>query len=540
MRKYFAGAFCLGLIVLSGACHPQRSKDLQGKLVGVVAKENARGRNDVYLQLEATLPDEDQKKIYFIDDFFLTYIIEQTYKVLLSDYVNQDVSSLEISLKLENVSLAAGTVNGRPVTFITRVERIWPDFPRSEESYLYQELNPGRPREDFYHRYLEVPLSYRRPAQGSFKLYYELCSDFDENKPTILIPIDGQRTFSQVGWADKYKKMFGLEFNTVIYEYRGMYCSRIPELDSRNIDWPRAYELLNSDNVVEDIERIRRDLLGDKKINILGGSGTAMIGLKYIARYPENVDRAFLMSFFKDARGSSEAGVAYFQRFLKKNNLEKVYDQAWQQPDVERAQLLFLIQRLLYYDENEVKELIRETSQGDFIRYKKYTRLLGTVDFFVRSIQKYKPWTVVFMYETNMPTGVEEKYDVNYPFLEIARPLLNIYAETPTYQEHLFDIKNLEKVTSEILLVGGTLDQVAPVSELVRIHRALPHSRLALFEAYHCLAAPQEARICRNDLANLFFLYGLDSSKLSEYLESSRAENKFIGFYDNSAGNSGN
>jgi len=502
MRKYFAGAFCLGLIVLSGACHPQRSKDLQGKLVGVVAKENARGRNDVYLQLEATLPDEDQKKIYFIDDFFLTYIIEQTYKVLLSDYVNQDVSSLEISLKLENVSLAAGTVNGRPVTFITRVERIWPDFPRSEESYL--------------------------------------CSDFDENKPTILIPIDGQRTFSQVGWADKYKKMFGLEFNTVIYEYRGMYCSRIPELDSRNIDWPRAYELLNSDNVVEDIERIRRDLLGDKKINILGGSGTAMIGLKYIARYPENVDRAFLMSFFKDARGSSEAGVAYFQRFLKKNNLEKVYDQAWQQPDVERAQLLFLIQRLLYYDENEVKELIRETSQGDFIRYKKYTRLLGTVDFFVRSIQKYKPWTVVFMYETNMPTGVEEKYDVNYPFLEIARPLLNIYAETPTYQEHLFDIKNLEKVTSEILLVGGTLDQVAPVSELVRIHRVLPHSRLALFEAYHCLAAPQAARICRNDLANLFFLYGLDSRKLSEYLESSRAENKFIGFYDNSAGNSGN
>jgi pimeloyl-ACP methyl ester carboxylesterase len=515
--------------MISNAWSTEQGATFQGRLVGVIAKEDSQDRNDIYLKLESTTGD---KEVYFVDDFFITFIIEQTYKVLLSDYVDRDVTSLGINLKLTKIAVAEGKVNGRSAVFIRSIERIFPNFLRSEDSYLYRELNPGQPKADFHHRYLEVPLTYRNPSKGTFKLYYELCSDFDESKPTILIPTDGQRTFSQVGWADKYKKMFNLDFNTVIYEYRGMYCSRIPELEGKNINWPLAYELLNSDNVVEDIERIRRDLLGDKKINILGGSGTAMIGLKYIAKYPEKVNRAFLMSFFKDARGSSEAGVAFFQRFLKENDLEKRYEQALKSPGVDKKQFLFLIQRLLYYDENEVKQMIIEASRHDLSRYRKYTKLLGTVDFFVRSVQKYKPWTVVFMYETNIPTALDDKFDVNYPFLEIARPLLKIYGETPAYQGHLFDIQNLKNVNTEILLVGGTLDQVAPISELVRIYQELPQAKLAVFEAYHCLAAPKEARNCRNKLANLFFLYGSDSRELIRYLEDSRPGNKFIKFYE--------
>lgn len=137
-----------------------------------------------------------------------------------------------------------------------------------------------------------MPVSYQNPDGETFLLYYELCSDFDESRPTVIIPTDAQRSLSQVGWADKYKEMFELEeYNTVTFEYRGMYASGIPEVSNPGLDWSRAYQILNSDNAVEDIERIRRDLMGDRQVFILGGSGTAMMGLKYISRYPQNVKK---------------------------------------------------------------------------------------------------------------------------------------------------------------------------------------------------------------------------------------------------------
>ncbi len=530
MKKRILFLFILSMVTFNMLFASYQQKhagctlNFEGQLVGVMLKENPKGRNDVCIKLLSTR----DKSIYFVDDFFIIFIIEQTYKVILSDYINKDVKSLNIGLRLENISVSKRKLNNKTVNFISKVERIFPRFPQSKNSYLYKELNPGLPKEDFYHRYVEVPVSYSDPSKGTFKLYYELCSDFDPKKPTVLIPTDGQRSLSQVGWADKYKKMFNLDYNTVTYEYRGMYCSKIEALEGKVVDWKLAYELLNSDNVVEDIERIRRDLLGERKINILGGSGTAMIGLKYIARYPEKVDRAFLMSFFKDAKGSSESCVLFFKNFLERNHLEKRYEMALKNPKIERTQLLFLIQRLLYFNEEEVKQMIIEISENNLSRYEKYTRLLGTVDFFIRSIQKYKPWTVVFMYETNIETSMEKKFDINYPFLKVAEPLRKIYGSSPQYKEHLFDIKNLKDVKTEILLVGGTLDQVAPLYELRRIHRELPESKLAIFEAYHCLQTPPEARECRNDLANLFFIYGYNSKKFIEYLKLSKQKCKFI------------
>ncbi|MBC7364258.1 MAG: alpha/beta fold hydrolase [Candidatus Aminicenantes bacterium] len=522
MKRLSLVLFNLALVVVAtvfsmnnfGLSH---SLNFEGRVVRVLPREISAERNDVCLELRSSKDDA----VYYVDDFFIIFIIEQTYKVLLSDYIKQDVEAVNINLKLEKITVRDRLINNKKVKYIVNVGKIFPRFPHSKQAYDYHEINPGVPEQDFYHRYIEVPLSYKDPARGTFKLYYELCSDFDVNKPTILIPTDGQRSLSQVGWADKYKKMFDLDYNTVTYEYRGMFCSKIKELGSKNIDWALAYEFLNSDNVVEDIESIRKDLLGEKQINILGGSGTAMIGLKYISKYPEKVRRAFLMSFFKDAQGSSEAGVMFFNNFLEKNNLREQYDRVLQNPRIEKTQLLFLIQRLLYFDQEEVKQLIIELDNNNLSRYHKYTRELGHVNFFVRSVQKYKPWTVVFMYETNLRTSQADLPDINYPFLRMAEPLIEIYGNSPARNAHLFDIQNLKNINTEILLVGGLLDQVAPITELERIHRELPNSKLAIFEAYHCLEAPPEARKTRNKLANLFFIYGHNSKEFLDYLTSS-------------------
>ncbi|GAB4180535.1 MAG: hypothetical protein Kow00108_16970 [Calditrichia bacterium] len=522
MKQWYA--FLIFLLLFTHYSWTQQ-KSLIGKIIEVIPKQSSTSGNDVFIKFKSL----NDTSIYLIDDFYTIYMIEYAHKILLEDYIHC-IDTMNIIVRFDNITKSARKVNGLKQTFITDWKKIYPKYPDTTLSFLYEEINPGIPEEDFYQRFITVPVSYKDSSRGTFKLYYELCSDYDPKKPTILIPTDGQRTLSQVGWADRYKKMFNLEYNTVTYEYRGMFCSKIPLIEKKGADWKTIYGILNSDNVVEDIERIRRDLLGDKPFYILGGSGTAMIGLKYIAKYPQNVKRAFLMSFFKDARGSSESGVMFFTNFLKENTLLDAFFKAIENPSVNKEHLLFLIQRLLYFNKEETKNLIIDVSQGDLNRYRKYTRMVGTVDYFIRSAQKYKPWTVVFMFETNIPTQLDKRLDINYPFLKMAEPLLSVFENPEEYKKRLFYIKNLETVNTEILLVAGTMDQVAPVSELKRIHNELPNSKLALFKAYHSLQAPEGARQCRNQMTNIFFKYGFNSDELENFLQKSKATSGFVGW----------
>lgn len=522
MRKYLLLFFFFNILL--GAVETEKDTlNFQGFIKKVIEKENSSDRNNIYLEL---ISSQDSSS-YYIDDFYLVFIIEQTHKFLLSDYIGEKFTP-EIQIKLENITVNTKNLKDSKANYISSMEKIFPDYPNSDASYLYSEINPGNPEENYYHRYIEVPISYQNPQKGTFKLYYELCSDFDKSKPTIIIPTDGQRSLSQVGWADKYKQRFNLKYNTVTYEYRGMYASDIPDINNKALEWETAYEILNSDNVIQDIERIRKDLLGDEKVFILGGSGTAMIGLKYVAQYPEKIKRAFLMSFFKDAQGSSESGVKYFKNFINENNLNEKYIYALENPKTRPVQLRFLLQRLLYFDKEKAKELIVELSEDKFDLYRKYTTMLGDVDFFTRSIQKYKPWSVVFMYETNINTTSYGIYDINHPFYEVANPIRKAFDQEHKSKQHLFNINNLENVNTEILLVGGKLDQVAPLNQLKIIHKELPNSKLAVFDAYHCLQSSDKSKEIRNKLANLFFENGYDSEKIKKYLNSAPAKEKFI------------
>lgn len=512
----FKKSLCIAVIFVTALQLLAKEQDsLKFQIQSIIKKASPCKKNDICLRLNAM---EDSTTI-ILDDLTAIFLIEYSHKLLFSDFIDKKLPAIEVVFK--NITTTKKQINGQEERVISSIEKINPHANGSDYFYDYQSLNPGIPEKNFYHRYVTVPVDYDNPELGNFDLYYELCSDYDETKPTIIIPTDGQRTFSQVGMADNYKKIFGLEYNTVTYEYRGMYASSIPQLNSEEIDWNLAYKILNAQNVVEDIERIRQDLLGDEKVCILGGSGTAMVGMKYVANYPEKVEKAFLMSFFKDAKGSSESGVSFFSNFLEENKLMSAYQKIINRQIVDQHQLLFLLQRLLYYDKEIAKNMILELSENKKETYEKFTEQLGSVDFFISSSRKYKPWSVVFMYETNIKTNLKGLPDINYPFYEMGTPVRKARKNQP---DDLFDIKNLDQVTTDILLVAGTLDQVAPVSELKRIHNQLPNAKLAIFEAYHCLQASEESKECRNELANIYF----KSGNIEEYLKSDKLPCKFL------------
>src|SRR4030066_2044855 len=73
------------------------------------------------------------------------------------------------------------------------------------------------PVEDFYNRNINVPIDYNNPGEGTFTLYYQLNSDFDFNKPTIIFFQDSQQNFGVPGKVDDLAKIyqFNESFNLV-------------------------------------------------------------------------------------------------------------------------------------------------------------------------------------------------------------------------------------------------------------------------------------------------------------------------------------
>lgn len=507
-----------------------------GSITEVIGMPRKSGLSNFCLVLSAENLENNQMledgrfpAAFVIDDDGLIRLIEEAHKLLFDDFIDSGKISKKITISFENAEAEEGHLQGENYLFIRGFSSVNPKAQAADHPTLYEKINPIPPKPDFFHRYIEVPLSYKNPEKGSFRLYYEINSDFKEDKPIIMIPTDAQREGSQTGMADVYKnRIMETSFNTVTYEYRNLACSKIAKFWRNPVDWVDAYEVFHSDNAVEDIEMIRRDLLGpDGQFYLWGGSGIAIMALQYLAKYHRFVKRAFLMSFFKDAWGSCAVAVDYWNNFLLKEKLLNEFGAIRRDGRVPLDQFYFLAQRLLYEKREKAVDLIKRTAAGDLAFFNEETEKYGTVDYFTRWSRKYFPQLVVYMYETNVPTSKNGESDVNYPFYQIAEPL-NSLEQKGAIKGKKLDVQGLEKVSTEVLLVGGTLDHVTPVSETEKIHKLLPNSKLAVFEAYHGLQGIPETRIFRNRLSEFFFENGFDKEKIREFLENEGPKGKFL------------
>ena len=346
------------------------------------------------------------------------------------------------------------------------------------------ELNPPCPPADDLHRYITVPVDYQAPKGATFQLYYELNTEFDRHRPTVMIPADAQQTRSWVGRADEYRSRFGLEsFNVVVFQHRGSFCSRFPgSIGHDHDDWTQAYRWFRIENTVEDMERIRRDLLGDDGTMMLWGcSGVATTAAAYLKKYHRFVSRAVLGSFYLDPKVASEGAVEVFDEFLAENELEQDWGKALKTKGISDLQLLHVVQRLLYSDPEAARSLIRELARGDSERFAQLVARPGyEVRHFIRSAQFDWPQVVAFMYESNVPTDSDPHRDINRPVLEIGAPLAEAHAAGRINAKR-WSREGLAEVSTKVLLFAGTRDHATPFSETLHLHTALPHSKLVSF-----------------------------------------------------------
>lgn len=90
----------------------------------MIARDKSLGRNHVNLKLSSL----EGSEVYYLDDFSLIYLIENTHKLILSDYAEKRLPE-EIGFKLEDITIDKMEKHGRSLHFITGMKKIYPDYP---------------------------------------------------------------------------------------------------------------------------------------------------------------------------------------------------------------------------------------------------------------------------------------------------------------------------------------------------------------------------------------------------------------------------
>lgn len=156
---------------------------------------------------------------------------------------------------------------------------------------------------DAHHRYVNLPVDYADESRGCYRAFYVLSPHFDPKGPVVFFLTDGQMEL--VGPNPDFsffdEQLPGLSY--VLIGHRGHDPTLFPEVyPGGKLDLRRAMNLYGSWQRVEDIERVRQDMVAAKllppegRIMIFGASGAGVLAQQYLQRYGQHVIRTLLVS----------------------------------------------------------------------------------------------------------------------------------------------------------------------------------------------------------------------------------------------------
>lgn len=147
-----------------------------------------------------------------------------------------------------------------------------------------------------------MPVDHHDPGLGKYQGFYLLSPGFTAKKDVIFYLTDGQQNKVNTQPNFKYfeQKLPGMSY--VVMGRRGSYPALFPEVYTKDgsLDYKKAMNLYGTEQQIEDIEMVRRDLEikgylpPDGKIMLFGTSGAGILIQEYIAKHGEHVSKVML------------------------------------------------------------------------------------------------------------------------------------------------------------------------------------------------------------------------------------------------------
>ena len=136
---------------------------------------------------------------------------------------------------------------------------------------------------------IQVPLDHADPESRKITITYHFENQFDSSMETVFSiedPID--ESYQDFELSDSIKA----EFNWV--RISGRYFSEdLQKFITENAEgnWDKIYTWLNQNQVAKDIELIRRQILGEGKVTLIGFSSSSALFLHYLSTHSDSVSK---------------------------------------------------------------------------------------------------------------------------------------------------------------------------------------------------------------------------------------------------------
>jgi hypothetical protein len=382
---------------------------------------------------------------------------------------------------------------------------------------------------------LSVPLDYRQPQSGSRLLRYELGRAWQSGRPAVLVVADGQQYYMRPGAASALQKeVFGDDINVVGILSRG----GTPEFVSAALDasgkpdWRAAWTIFNADQWLEDIDAVRRAVVGPAgRVSLYGRSGGAYLVHQYLAKHGASVDRAFTQSAVSPAL-NLELGIpieSFWQQLGTQDpGLQTLLSDSLGRRPADRLAILVALQRQHFFVAADQLPsargaLIRAVAQGDEAAFAKarldyqvdqvlaLSRSTDAVPQMVRELELLHPAAAF----DPAPVGVVRPLvDSQREFL---RPLLDLVAERQI-PAPAFDLVPAHRLfETEVFVLAGRWDEAVDYRTQIALAHAYPRQLLFIANDNHVFLGLDKSGV-RAQMIRAFLGAGLGSREMDSAL----------------------
>lgn len=276
-------------------------------------------------------------------------------------------------------------------------------------------------------------------------VYWELCGN-PQGKPAVFL-----HGGPGAGCSESHRRLFNPEkYNVLLFDQRG--CGR--SLPYASLENNTTWHLVN------DIERLRKEVLNADKMLVFGGSWGSTLSLAYAETHPEHVSELVLRGIFTLRKEEIQ--------WFYQEGASWIFPDYWEDyirpiPEHERNNLLAAFHRRLTGDnEEEKKAAAKAWSQWEG----RTITLLPDVETSTRFTAD--DFIIAF-------ARIENHYFMNAGFMEENQLIRNA---------HL--LKHIPTV-----IVQGRYDACTPMQTAWALHKALPHAAFHIVDdAGHAVSEP--------------------------------------------------
>lgn len=318
-----------------------------------------------------------------------------------------------------------------------------------------------------------VPYDHHLPDSRQITVEIEFLNGFESNRETVFLLEDA---FDRLFLPFVELQNFSGSVNFVLIKGRkdspelkkGVLQSGVP-------DYQLAYRLYNQDQVARDVEVIRRKLLGDRQVVLLGFSSSSMVLKHYLSLFPQHVSRMVSVN------------PLIFD--IQKNLSFRRYSLPISSFGLEPKEAFDFGYYANFQSLNDTKEKVERASYANLIQFLTFRNLLRGVATKEPAEQDFALLVRMFEHSVAM-SGLGDKGAIDDPNLELlkdqAKELWKAYSESD-FKFYGTNYDRLFGFPGKFVLIGGAFDQLVYPKSYDVLAEFFPDCTLLLVKDGHAL-----------------------------------------------------